>query len=439
MPVLSGTQIEMLAKLLVAGFDKVGLRRVVQLSLETRLDAIVNEDQRLEDVAFELVNWADKRGRSALTKLLQGVVTVRPDDAAIRAFCDDAFRPDEIRPLDSGVLVDRVNRGIEALVALKDLPIVQQTVGQFRADFEAASKQIQILKKYKSLHDGLHRLQLKIGTIEEEVEAAKTDKRAARSLTLHAIELAPLAKKARLQAQGLPGAQNEIGWINDFDDHITTMNRASAQPMSSDDLEALVIGLNQLLQEGPRINSALANAASTIPFDNLVQAMTKMAKHIQDTADPKDATSQQITGDLTALSLLQPHLVELVDQHFEWQWVDKELAGAAKLFYDKHGPMGKMPKKKWPQFRARFIQLCDKHPQDVWSRELKDRLLLWEHSTLSPSPTTDEIDASGSAFDEFHSACEMRFFEVDDELNALSGRLTELAMPLNSLMSVIKR
>jgi hypothetical protein len=183
----------------------------------------------------------------------------------------------------------------------------------------------------------------------------------------------------------------------------------------------------------------LAGAASNLPFDNLVQAMTKMAKYIQDTADPQDATSQQITGDLTALGLLQPQLVDLVDQHFEWQWVDKELGGAEKLFYDKRGPTAKMPKKKWPQFRARFIQLCDRHPQDVWSKELKDRLLLWEQSSLSSPPTRDEIDASDSAFDEFHSACEMRFFEVDDELNALCGRLTELAMPLNSLLSVIKR
>lgn len=258
MPVLSGAQIEELARLLVKRFDKPGIRPVVLVSLGTRLDAIVNEDQPFERIAFDLVNWADRQGRSALVKLLRGMVTVRPDDAGIWTFCDEVFK-DEIQRLDSRVLVDRVNRGIEALVALKDLPIVQQTVGQFRADFEASSKQIQILKKYKSLHDGLHRLQLKIRTIEEVIEAAKTDQRAARSLTLHAIELAPLAKKARQQAQGLPGAQNEIGWIDEFDDHIATMNRASKQTMSTGDLEDLASGLNQLLPEGPRINSLLAN------------------------------------------------------------------------------------------------------------------------------------------------------------------------------------
>ncbi|UPT88418.1 hypothetical protein HAP41_0000004595 [Bradyrhizobium barranii subsp. apii] len=178
---------------------------------------------------------------------------------------------------------------------------------------------------------------------------------------------------------------------------------------------------------------------SGLPFDNLVRAMSNMARYIQDNADPADVTSQQVTGDLTAFSMLQPQLVDLVDQHFEWQWVDKELAGAANLFYDKQGPAAKMPKKKWPQFKARFIQLCDKHPQDGWSKELKDRLLLWEQTTLSSPPTSDEVEASESAFDEFHSASEMRFFEVDDELNALCSRLTELAMPLNSLLSVIKR
>jgi hypothetical protein len=64
MPVLSGTQLEKLTKLLVS-FDKIGLRRVVLVSLERRLDTIINEDQAGERLAFDLISWADTRRRSA--------------------------------------------------------------------------------------------------------------------------------------------------------------------------------------------------------------------------------------------------------------------------------------------------------------------------------------------------------------------------------------
>lgn len=435
MPVLSGSQSGNLAKLLL-NFTKAELRGVVLVSLNTRLDVIVNEDQELGGVALELANWANRRDRSTLVNLLQGLVTARPSDPEIWAFCDEVF-PGEIQRLDKGELVDRVNRGIEALIALKELPIVQEVVGHFRADFVGASKQIQLLKKYKSLHEALHRLQFKMGTIEEVIESAQTNQRAARSLAMHGIELAPLSKKARQQAQGLPGAQNELAWIDLFDDCIATMNRASTQVLSFEDLHDLITGLDRLMGELPRINSLLANVAFTLPLDNLVQAMARIAKHLQERAGPRDAAPQQITGDLTSLGLLQPLLVDLVSQHFEWQWIDRELVAAAKLFRDEYGPKAKMPKKKWREFRTRFMQLCDQHPQDAWSKDLRDRLLLWEQSPLSLPPTKDETDASDSAFDEFHGACRSRFFEVDDELNALSGRLTELGTPLNSLLSVI--
>lgn len=437
MAVLTPDQNAKLSSLLVNAFTQAELAPVVLVALKAPLANMVNMNQGFEGVVSDLVSWADRRNRPAVIALLQGVATARAGDAEIWAFCEEVF-PGEIKRLDSGVLVDKVKDGIKALVALKDLPIVERTVGQFRADFEAVSEQIQILKKYKSLHDGLHHLQLKIGTIESEIEAAKSDQRAARSLGKHAIELAPLAREARQQAHGLRGEQVELGWISEFDDHIATMNRAPREPMSPEDLRDLASGLNQLLTEAPRINSLLANVASNLRLVNIVLAMDNIAKHIPGAADSNDAASQQISGDLTALGLLQPQLGDLVDQHFEWQWVDKELAGAAKLFRDALGPAAKMPKKKWPEFRARFMQLCDRHPQDSWSTDLKGRLLWWEQSPLSSPPTEDEAEASEIAFDEFRSACGMQFFEVDKELHALCSRLAALAQPLDLLLAVIR-
>lgn len=47
MPVLSGTQLEKLTN----SFDKIELRRVDLVSLEKRLDTIINEDQAGERLA----------------------------------------------------------------------------------------------------------------------------------------------------------------------------------------------------------------------------------------------------------------------------------------------------------------------------------------------------------------------------------------------------
>lgn len=436
MAVLSGKQSERICALIVAAFDKIELARAVLISLDKRLDAIVGVENRgLDAIVFDLVGWADRQGRAQLIELLRGVVTLRPGDRDIWAFCAEVF-PGEIQPIESDRLVERISRGLTALVALKHLPVVQLTVGEFRADFDAASKQIQILKRYKSLHDSLHRLQLRIGTIEKVIETAKTQEAAARSLTLHAIELRPMAQKARLQAQGLPGAQNEMAWITNFETCINTMNNASTNPMSAADLDQLADDLEELLTQSSRINALLAHVAAALPLDHLVQAMAKITTHINATTNTEDEAAQRLAADLTALSVLQPQLADRVGQHFEWQWIDKELT-AADLFQDP-GPAAKMPRRKWPQFKERFEQLCGGHPQDAWSQDLRSRLLLWETLPLSAPPTGKEAEASESAFEEFRSACMMRFFEVDDELNTLCGRLTEVASPLNALLTVIR-
>jgi Effector-associated domain 5 len=427
-------QEEELSRLLENGFDDNEVKKLFLVMLEIPLEVSGAATSDKRQIITSAVRKANQQGRTALVKLLCGAVTLRPHNFYIKAFGDLIF-PGEVQSIEGGKLADRLSRGLVALASYKNLPIVQQTIGRFRADFEVTSQQIHVLKKYKSLHDSLHRLQLKSATIRAAFEAAKATKEAARMLALHAIELRPMANKARQQARGLPGEKNEISWIDDFEAYLRAMEEAASRAVGPGDLGQLADDLEELLGELPRINNLLAHVAASLPLNGLITAIGDITTFLNETRAFADNAALRLTADLTALEILRPQFQDLIEQHFTWQRIDRELS-AARLFSD-HGSAICLPPKRWPNFKKHFAELCDRHPYEGWSQDLKARMNSWEKSIFDDS-NCKEDEADNGSFDEFYSACSMRFFEVDSELNELCLRLAEVAAPVDVLLLAIR-
>jgi hypothetical protein len=98
----------------------------------------------------------------------------------------------------------------------------------------------------------------------------------------------------------------------------------------------------------------------------------------------------------------------------------------------KHLPQ-KLP--RWANVEQKLTILCDRHADEEWARELQVALKRWLDATSS-SLEYDAIEIA-NAFAVFHHACLFRFFEVDKHLINLCIEVTNVAAPLNILLSVI--
>jgi tetratricopeptide (TPR) repeat protein len=107
MPVLTGEQFDQLQHLLTEDFDKPAIEELVRKRLGRRLDTILNPAQSTPRIVFELLTWVDQRGPSTLEVVLQGVLAQRPEDGALRAFCEQvvpgALRPSDTQPSVKGL------------------------------------------------------------------------------------------------------------------------------------------------------------------------------------------------------------------------------------------------------------------------------------------------------------------------------------------------
>ena len=64
--------------------------------------------------------------------------------------------------MDTRGLITQVTAGLEALTEMKAAPEVWAKVGESQAIFRAVMVETGVLSAYKSLHDGLHNLQVRV-------------------------------------------------------------------------------------------------------------------------------------------------------------------------------------------------------------------------------------------------------------------------------------
>ena len=113
MPVLRPDQFEQLQGILTDAFDKRGIAELVRTKLGTRLDKLVDPDQPTPDIVFDLLTWIDKRDMGTLEVLLEGAIGTKPEDGALRAFCEHVA-PGALKPFDSQVFVKNLTSGLDA-------------------------------------------------------------------------------------------------------------------------------------------------------------------------------------------------------------------------------------------------------------------------------------------------------------------------------------
>lgn len=419
---LTKEQLEELHAALGDAFDANGLEQLVRFKLGIKLNEIVNLTLGFNKVAFDLIEWAEQQG---LTEALIRAVSVsRPDNPSVRAFVEKHF-PKLKDPVQPEALIRGVEGGFTAIVQLLDDKNVRLIVGAFRAYFETTRSRVEILGKYKALHDRLHTLQVQFPR--QIADAANNFQRngaGAHPLDLYAYQLQQQAEKARAEAVGLPNAAEEEPWVLNLENVVRQIKKADADQDPVPLRQALVV-LKRVLAEAPRINSLLAGNAAGLGLDKLIDAMGEIVHHLDAGGKGQAHQVTQVRAGLDGLRGLQPRLAGLVQEHFAWQWLDKEFAAAEA----QPGGTAEERFALWDDVRTRLLHLCAVSPQRDWSQQLT-RLT----DELQQAGKAGTPDLFGRKFETFLTIARDRFFEVDVELLKLSGQLARVGESLDQLL-----
>jgi hypothetical protein len=312
--------------------------------------------------------------------------------------------------------------GMQVLARLMGDPAVQRSVAAFAADFETSSTQIDVLGRYKHLHDSLHNLQFECyNYIQETVRSAKKD-------SSNWDNLAQYDTTIRRIIDGL-NRSTQDEQFDSFKPSIATLIQnlkvlltAVRNPEASQ-IEAALQPISRVLNTLPwRVNERLAEAARHARLPQLVAALTSV-RHNLDKFGIDAARRDKFENGLKALIDLNANLVSQIESHSKWQDIDVDLrlieAGIERDFTELDS--------NWPDLKRKVSELSiDKC--DPWAEDLADVSQRLEEAMNSNDPVRIR-----RSFYSYRSTMGYRFYQVDDALKELCGKLNRVGDPLKTI------
>lgn len=412
---LDGAQLEQLCDVIAAAFDLDSLKQLIRFKLGKELTKIVDCAKAFRNLVFDLVELSEREGW--ITTFVTAIVRARSNDERITVFVEENA-PWALQSLKPGDLSAKVKTGLNTVIERKFDSGVREVLLQFRADLQAARDGVTLLNQYKKLHELLHCLQVKfLRELENAAEEARAGAQS-RPLELYAYQLRQCGSRARTEAESLPTRALELAWAATLDRVAVLIdNGRSGKPEL---LDAAIILLRNVLTEAARINSRMTDIVAELHLDGLVEALTKIREHFAGTSAEADVATA-----LEGLAALRPRLSGLMQEHYEWQIIDKAI-GVAELF-----PGSTLADRflEWPDTYTRLRNLMELAPNEPWAEMLKKLIGALETAEAARDGARFE-----RAFETFRIVARDRFIEVDDMLLRRSGHLATVAPVLDKLL-----
>ncbi len=417
-----------LYELVVSAYDEPSLIRICRLRMGFRLGDEVKIGRPFPDVCLALLEYLERSGE--LDVFLRESVKSLPNRADFKEFCDTHF-PDWVQIEKASDLVSSLGTAVKTVTESLDNPQIRMTVGRFRADFERIEQQIQVLSRYKQIHELLHLLQRQLPNLIRLVSRFPDDVDARKQLSPARMRLSQQVQLARQYSKALPTEPLEEYWIADLEFAATASRRAWDEGSQREMIESIDV-LRRVVAQLPRIDGQLTVVVMSIPLGTLLDALQEVSGTIVDAAEPQSAAARRLEEGRYALAVLRPSLFALVNQHNEWQWLDHEMSGI-------EFNLGIRPKEKmfrWEAVRPRLLDICKTFQGDEWADQIvryisawETHVLEWEKEPTSKLSVECEINA-----DSLRNYATNRFVDVDASLRELCEDLIEIGAPLNALL-----
>lgn len=337
---------------------------------------------------------------------------------------------DLVDPSATSALMDEIAVGIGTLGDQLPNKALRAHLDKSKELMEKLRTNLALFKSYKNLHDGLHQVQLLLGSVEN---AAKRlpDSGAADQMDEYLSVFSREAKTTQATIETLPGEpptlrMKESVWLKQFVEALETGRSGLAHSEQGPARQATKTLRRVLRFQMPRINTELSVSAEAM---NLVGLRDLFADATILPGLSDEATRSFKAGQSSTDQVFQ-RLQAQVSLHSAWQNVDQML---------------------W-QIEDALSQSVEADPGDfdaVWNAlhiELQ-KIIGNEASTQwvqTLSPLVDQIVALRTnniwpdipkAFSKMQKACRYRFFDVDADLRNLASEVAAIGESLNTLLS----
>jgi hypothetical protein len=428
---LSPEQIVQLSDVLVTKFDATGvdLDRVVKFNLGTGLFVdYAGPGLPFRTVVSQLLEKTEQKGSTI--KLFAGVIRSRPDAKdAVAHILPEACK---YAPEASKQVADVVEgvRGIQA--RLQNVAVRDRILNSFD-DLQRVVLELDLLARYKTLHDCLQNLQIKhYRQVASAAKRFKEDPSAKDTLGEYLQQLRMQSSNARSAVLGLPNASGErdkeMPWINELESIIQNLHAA----LIHDDERAAVkcsYGLKDILRKRPRhLDEVLVGTAERVPLTRLVDSL----KDVRAAFMNGDNGSFDLGPAIRALERLIPDQRGLIAVHTAWQDVDTDFWQADASLHAVGNPDSLEEfQYLWESLWKKMLVIIASNPQAAWAVSLDQQGRNFLKTFPLPDPVPDRAKAS---FGLLQRDAMYQFFEVDKSLHNQCNEIIKIGEPLQRLL-----
>jgi hypothetical protein len=388
-----------------------------------------------EDAVYTMFERLEEKG--AIPVFVREVVRVK---SAHQLLCDKLLKlcPDAALPQPS--TSERVNTIVDGLHGALDLmhePQVRRLVGASLERLTRSSVGVEVLARYKHLHDFLHMIQLNvIREIEAAVCGFRVDPDQYDRLRNHALHVYRIAAMARDEANGLPevGATRaqEVAWITQLDGISRSLLDALAE---QDETSAKLCAraLRRLLRIHPhRIDHLLLFTAEQLELEQIVDTLDVVAQ----AALPDDRSRHLVHSGMNSLRDIIPGFMARVHEHKEWQDIENELCALEESIQEMSPDGLDMFAAHWKMVDGPVRLLCAMASEEPWSRTLTRHAAQLNDALRgfpADSGSGDRLMKVQACFKWFRTETVLRFYSVDRALKEACDEITRISAPLRSL------
>lgn len=344
----------------------------------------------------------------------------------------------EVRPTTKEA-VNTIVAALFAAHALMGQPEIRAAIDASRDNLAQVQRSVIALGVYKSLHDELHKLQLRRFERLQEAAGFVGKGEILKVEPLHDFHYRLDITNGSLRDVVQPLDNGDIArtmqeqWIGKL-----ATAAAMLQTALDDNDEAkakLSLGIVQriLENEPTQINKVIFATARILPLQSLVQTLNDISAK----APPRDLASGA-----AQVAAVQVSLTAKVVEHQLWQEADDDLWTLGRVFLQP--PLGVLKDfaQLWPLVRSKYKLLSGVESDQAWAQRvasyagrIDDRLSILD-GKLNQADTlvAGDIAPLQEMFDNFRAQVRLRFFHVDKELRAECTTLLEIETPINGIL-----
>ncbi len=324
--------------------------------------------------------------------------------------------------------VSALSPDLAALIQMLHEPDVQGKLGDFRFAVRTARTQIDLVSRYKMLHDQLQQLEAPVNVIVRARRRFASDPDIWDELERPLVDMQACIEEILAQMTDPRIAASMIGGRLQFEQARTELGQSMAGH-AIPQLERVVTRINSALKrETSRVNTSLVNSAGVLQLDEIAQTFITIRERVA-TGLPDTAALRGLTHLIDDLASLDRDLRLGIAEHNQWQAIDD----AVRMLADSMLGAPTEIRDLWGDLCLLAEPLFDAS-QEPWAITLRT-----SGDAVSTAFARDDRADVRRQFVSYQARASNRFHAVDDALLQVCQRLHETGLRLDLILRTFEK